>query len=109
MQMSDCLHDEALDLLRRDARLGKAGAALAYERALRRKEKDEIYLKGREARKEKKRRATTSRYILDAAPDSGSIALPHAVWEDHNTNQACACGGCSAYARDLLQALVTNG
>ena len=101
-------HDEALDLLRRDALRGRAGAANALERALRRKQKDEIYLKGRDAREEKRRRATTSRHDTDTVtPDDYGPAIAREEWQAHNADLACGCNGCMAYGRDLLAEILS--
>jgi hypothetical protein len=106
--VTEAAHNEALDLLRRDALKGRAGAANALERAIRRHERDAVQAKGKLAREEKKRNQTTSRYSTDdhrTAEDFGP-AISQAEWRTHNGDLACPCDGCQAYARDLIAELL---
>jgi len=81
---------------------------VAFERALRRKDQDEIRRKGKAAHADRRRRATTSARSLadDSGPEDWGRAHTHDVWERHNILEACACHGCLAYARDLLDSIL---
>jgi len=92
--MGETAQDEALDLLARDARLGKAGAANAYARELRRRGAEGKITTQRQQAAERKRRRSTSHHLLDA-------------WERHqaSTDTACQCTECCQHAASILESL----
>ena len=107
--MTETVSDEALGMLLRDARKGRAGAAQAYARELRRRANEGKLITKREKAEEAKRRATTSAYLL-SREGTGQLPLPPVLypetWVAHlDRLDGCSCLKCSAHARAILEEL----
>lgn len=96
--MADAQTD-ALRWLKRDARQQKPGAAIAYQRALWRQEREQREAAERDAKQPDSAGALT---MPDEQPTS---PLSEAEWEAHNAGLACGCDGCRGYAAAVLAEL----
>jgi hypothetical protein len=107
--MTEAHHDVAVEPPQRGARLGNAGEATACERANRRGGHARVQSKGREAREERRRRATSFPHISDGRPlQDWRPALPNTVWERHTVELAGGWDGCYPHARDVPQPLAND-
>jgi hypothetical protein len=107
--MTEAHQDVAVEPPERGARLGNAGAAIACERAARLGGHARMQSKGREAREERRRRATSFPHISDGRPlQDWRPALPNTVWERHIVELAGGCDGCNARARDVPEPLAND-
>jgi hypothetical protein len=110
MTRPDTQQAEAIALLRRDAKAGKTGAAAAYSRELRRRDREGQIVTKREIQAEHQRRTTTSRHNLEDDDTTAKLAgLNTKLFDEHNKNGACQCAAvCLPHAEAVLQSLLLS-
>jgi hypothetical protein len=109
MTRPDTQQAEAVALLRRDARAGKTGAAAAYSRELRRRDREGQIVTKREIQAEHQRKMSTSRYDLEDGTTAELAGLNTKLFDEHNKNGACRCAAvCLPHAEAVLRSLLLS-